>query len=789
MKWITTLFNLLLPKEFSAVQLNNLNTFQRDAFKIRQIDVASHLLLITQPFNIFLTLLMNFLFLDVISDAIVGFLTLFILLTSVSWLIWAYCFWIKRTVKKPTNAIFMIHYLFSALLSLLIAILCAYFFVYSNYDQRLLITAIYTGMICGGAFVLSTLPIAAFIWVASNLGVFTFVVHKIETPNIAASLSVLLVLYSMLILLTVMLMYRMYLSRLKAESETQVEKKVAEKQKQMVDLLLKDFDEHVNDWLWELDKEDKIINLSPKLKDIIAVDDSKMNQMSISDLFGADFKISDAGQEQANLKLAGKIAARQPFSDFIMPAKIDGQSCWLSLTAKPLFDEYAEFSGWRGFCSDVTVEYTHKLEIERLANYDSLTLLPNRYYFSKYINTLTGMNKAFSISIIDLDNFKEINDKFGHAEGDLVLQMVAQRLSHVVKKDDLLARLGGDEFILLSFHNEQADAVANNLLAALNRPFQLSKACVEVRGSIGVSFSPQDGVTEKLLFSKADMAMYTAKKQRGSTCVFFDETIEQLNKNRNNMIDGLKSAINNNELSLVFQPQVDVSKNEIMAFEALLRWQSPSLGFVSPVEFIPVAEEIGEILSIGEWVLQQACLEAAKWPDHIRVAVNVSGLQFVSDDFIDVVLGAIKNAGLSPSRLELEVTESAIIKDMEIVNKKLALLQDMDIHVALDDFGTGFSSLSYLQRLSIDTLKVDRAFVMGLDMLGNEYNSKAIIDIIVRLSRVLGLNIMVEGVETEGQLEIVRELGCHNIQGYLISRPLVSEDAAAFITKYQLKAR
>jgi EAL domain-containing protein (putative c-di-GMP-specific phosphodiesterase class I) len=213
------------------------------------------------------------------------------------------------------------------------------------------------------------------------------------------------------------------------------------------------------------------------------------------------------------------------------------------------------------------------------------------------------------------------------------------------------------------------------------------------------------------------------------------------------------------------------------------------MGLVSPDEFIPVAEEIGEILSIGEWVLQQACLEAAKWPDHIRVAVNVSGLQFVSDDFIDVVLGAIKNAGLSPSRLELEVTESAIIKDMEIVNKKLALLQDMDIHVALDDFGTGFSSLSYLQRLSIDTLKVDRAFVMGLDMLGNEYNSKAIIDIIVRLSRVLGLNIMVEGVETEGQLEIVRELGCHNIQGYLISRPLVSEDAAAFITKYQLKAR
>lgn len=765
--------------KFSLRKIELLSQEQYSNFQSKKLTVATRLLILTQPINIFNAFLFAFLFHHKVDDITLSLLVGLICSLSIGWL--TYSLWdvVKGVMTTPTKKTFRIHYTFTALVSIACAGLCTYLFGFSNYEEKLVIVATYIGMICAGAFALTTLPKAVFFWILPQMlmGIIG-IIKYLETTYLIIALCVLLVIYSTSIFITALFMYRMYILRLTAEGEMEVQRKNAEKRQQMVGLLLRDIESQVNDWLWELDSSNKISYLPTKLIEMI---DVEIEELTLNRLFSSFFT-SPLKEQQEQLDLLQiKINQQEHFTGLIIPAYIDGNHCWLSLTGKPNFDDNGEFIGWRGFCSDITQEHKHTQEIEYLADFDTLTKLPNRRQFNEFLNSLQDSPQKFEILLIDLDNFKQINDSLGRNEGDLLLVDVAQRLSTQVQARDFLARVGGDTFVLISFEQSLKNEIAATLLETLNAPCQLTNIAKDIQACIGVC---KEGDSPTDMFNKAELAMKSAKSLGNNNFVIFNKYIEDKVNRRNELISALRNAIPNNELSLVFQPQIDVETNDIKGFEALLRWERPGIGFISPDEFIPLAEEYGIIISIGHWVLSQACIQAKEWPVEISVAVNVSGAQFMSTSFFDTVNDILSETGLSPARLELEVTESAIINDINIVNETLTKLQKLNIRIALDDFGTGFSSLSYLQKLSINKLKIDRAFVSELDNDNGTDSSIVIIKIIIELAKALHLNITVEGVETKEQLRIVESMGCYNIQGYLMSRPLSPQHTLNFIKHF-----
>ncbi len=757
-------------------------------FQARQVTAATRLLKTTQPINIFNAFLLGFLFFNASNlMVIISFITA-ICIVAIAWLVWALFYWRVQLAKTATPTDFCIHLVFSFLMSSLFALFCAYLFITANTDQKLILIGFIAGLICAGAFALCTIPRAALVWVLPQCCIGVYSLSRVETTSIALSLCVLIIIYSLLILTTASSLHRMYILRLKAEDDAKLGRRDAEHQKERVKLLIQDFEDHVTDWLWEINSQNKLQRISHKIIDILQLQSEEIYQLNLQQLFLDKLAVDGENQTEKVNYLLEKLQGKTPFSNLILPVKMEGQVHWLSIAAKPLYDQHMQFSGWRGFCSDITSEYLHTQQIEYLANYDSLTELPNRNYFSRYFDKEDRFSRQFALLIVDLDNFKEVNDLFGHSEGDLLLKMVSKRFSEQLLEGDILTRFGGDEFVLLTYSPQKAAEIATNLLACLKTPLIIKNAKVEIKASIGISLSGVDGDSEQELFGKADMAMYDAKLSGKNTFVFFDETIEARLKNRNEMISDLKLAIEKEQFYLVYQPQVDTTQaNKVMALEALLRWQHEEKGLIPPSDFIPLAEEVGLINEIGKWVLEQACKEAINWPKAICVSVNVSGIEFSSDYYVDFVLDVLNQTGLEPDRLELEVTESALIDNFDEVNYKLGLLRASNVKIALDDFGTGFSSLSYIQNLSIDKIKIDRSFVSSLGIETDSIRSKAVIDIMIKLAQTLNVELIVEGVETEEQQAILSELGCYNFQGYLFSPAKKVQQLDLFFEKAIIK--
>ena len=413
--------------------------------------------------------------------------------------------------------------------------------------------------------------------------------------------------------------------------------------------------------------------------------------------------------------------------------------------------------------------------ITQLAFNDSLTGLPNRAFFRQHLDLelkqIERRGRALALLCVDLDNFKSVNDTLGHPVGEELLRAVAGRLSANLG-DAMVARLGGDEFTVILSHrdaHEAAGAVAGRLIAALADPFEIRDHELAVGASVGIAMAPGDAADADTLLKHADLALYQAKGEGGGTYRFFEAEMNARAQARHQLEADLRRAIGHGEFELFFQPLYDLETNRIGSFEALIRWNHPGRGLVSPDEFIPLAEETGLIVPIGSWVIQEACRQAMKWPEDVRVAVNVSSVQFRKPGLANVLMQALAGSGLDPRRLEVEITESIFLESSDALIAVLHSLRNMGIRIALDDFGTGYSSLSYLQSFPFDKIKIDRSFIQ---QLLSRSGSTAIVRAITDLARALGMETTAEGVENPEQLAELRLQGCSSVQGYLFSRPV-----------------
>jgi len=432
--------------------------------------------------------------------------------------------------------------------------------------------------------------------------------------------------------------------------------------------------------------------------------------------------------------------------------------------------------------------------IQHLSNYDTLTGLPNRSLFKEYVQQAIDKvdTGQFAIVVLDLDSLKDINSALGREIGNLLLINVAQRLTAHLESEDILARLGSSDFVVLrtkiSNHDSLID-LSRRLLGSFCQSFNLGDRQLSCTAKIGITIYPLDGITAEQLLQNADTAIYQAKQQSFNTYQFYRPAMTGKLKRTLAIKENLHYALINDELSIHYQPRIEIATGRLVGVEALLRWNSPELGCVSPTEFIPIAEATNTIMLIGEWVLRNACLQSKRWQElgiaSLKVSVNISPCQFKQVNLIETIDRILKDTNLDCSYLELEITESLLVDDFEKAIALLGQLKQRGISIALDDFGTGYSSLRYLQRLPIDTLKIDRSFVSNI---ASNPDDAAISRAIVVLAQSLELNITAEGVETAEQLNYLQRQGCHEVQGYYFSKPLVPEMLEIFLANYSLKA-
>ncbi len=416
---------------------------------------------------------------------------------------------------------------------------------------------------------------------------------------------------------------------------------------------------------------------------------------------------------------------------------------------------------------------------KQAAGRDVLSGLPNRFLFNELVDAEIGRCRRkgtqFALFYIDIDHFKETNDSYGHEVGDQMIVAIADRLSRTLRNSDYIARIGGDEFaVLQSDVGDPRDCarLAYRILEQLSAPFELAGQQIFSGASIGISLCPQNADERVGLMRLADLALYRAKHEGRNRFAFFEAKSGEILRLLQNAEDDLRAAIHNDDLVLLYQPIMSACGSKMLGLEALVRWQHPTQGLLSAEHFIPLAEERGLIVALGEWVLRRACRDAARWPD-LYVAVNVSPIQFRKREFVASVEAIINETGIDPNRLELELTEGVIISDAELAERSIFDLRALGIRMALDDFGVGYSSLIYLRRFAFDKIKIDRTFLESMEPQGE---SAIIVESIVRLGRALGLTVTAEGIENEEQLAFLQELGCNELQGFLFAEPLTADE-------------
>jgi diguanylate cyclase (GGDEF)-like protein len=470
----------------------------------------------------------------------------------------------------------------------------------------------------------------------------------------------------------------------------------------------------------------------------------------------------------------------RPFTDLTARSAENPDVLW-SLTGRPIFSDTQECIGFRGFGSDLSEKTRAEAELRKAARFDSLTGLPNRATILRCLEEglRTKQHGECALIIIDLDRFKEVNDTLGHLVGDEVLRQAAKRIEQIYGRAGSVGRLGGDEFeVVITGDTRPAtiEELATRCITYLSQPYSLDGRTISIGASIGVAFGNSTSEDAESLFRKADLALYSAKNIRG-TVRFFQPEMEMVANNRQVLEHDLRMALSAGELSVFFQPVISSTSETLAGFEALVRWDHPEQGYIAPQSFVQIAEDTGLINQLGEWVLKAACAEAARWPDNLFVAVNVSPTQFANPDFGRVVFQALAEAGLPAGRLELEVTEAVFLADNPQVDETFLSLKRIGVRLALDDFGTGYSSLAYLERAPFDKLKIDRTFVKGASLPGSR--NLQILEAIVSLAHRLDMQTTAEGAETHQELELIRALECTYVQGFIFGRPMAVSEALA----------
>jgi diguanylate cyclase (GGDEF)-like protein len=431
--------------------------------------------------------------------------------------------------------------------------------------------------------------------------------------------------------------------------------------------------------------------------------------------------------------------------------------------------------GWVATHEDITEQRQSEVKIEYMAHHDALTDLANRVLLNDRLeHALARVQHGEMVAVhhLDLDQFKAVNDTFGHPCGDKLLRTVAERLRELVGEADTIARMGGDEFVIVQAtiaDPADATALAQAVIEALSEPYDIDGQQAVIGVSIGISVGPGDGSNPDKLLRNADLALYRAKSDGRGTFRFFEPVMDLQMQTRRVLEQDLRKALPSGEFELYYQPVVNLASKEISGFEALIRWNHPSKGMISPADFIPLAEEIGFIVPMGEWVIRQACATAAQWPDNLHVAVNISAIQFRSPGLMQVIVSALAASGLAPTRLEIEITESVLLHNKEATLAVLHQLRALGIRIAMDDFGTGYSSLTYLQSFPFDKIKIDRSFVKNITENSSSLN---IVRAVAALANGMGMTATAEGVETAEQLHSIASEGCTEMQGFLFSRPL-----------------
>ncbi len=555
---------------------------------------------------------------------------------------------------------------------------------------------------------------------------------------------------------------------------------VAEKS-EVVSLLLREFEENEADWLWQVDTSRKVRAVSPRFAYALGRRQEDADGKPLLELIAG--KHWDEGNFPSSLHdLAERLKSRESFSNLIVDVSIRGEARWWELSGTPMRDAAGNFTGFRGVGSDVTSQRESSEKIAYLARFDTLTALPNRIQLTETLGDALRFAEEWrtkcAFLMIDLDRFKAVNDTLGHQVGDKLLAQVAARLKAIGDDNQLCGRLGGDEFAIVirdASANKIVQKVASEVIEQLSLPYQVDNHTLYVGASVGSAMGPIDGTTVEELMRNADLALYKSKDDGGGQHFVFEPSLHAFAEERRQLELALREALSNDEFVLHYQPVVDARDHRVIGFEALARWHSKVHGFVSPAKFIPLAEDTRLIVPIGKWVLRQACMEARKWPEQIKVNVNVSPEQLLEPDFPTEVVEALAASGLRPERLEIEVTESIFLRDANVARAALEQVMALGCAVALDDFGTGYSSLGYLRKLRFSTIKVDKTFVQGAAQSSAE--SLAIIRAVVAMAQSLDMTTTAEGVETQEEAELIRELGCDKIQGYYFGRPMSGEDA------------
>ncbi len=476
-------------------------------------------------------------------------------------------------------------------------------------------------------------------------------------------------------------------------------------------------------------------------------------------------------------RLMESIAEEKSFCDTM---KLDDGRI-ISVASKPIAG-----GGWLATHEDITERQRADEQIAHMARHDALTDLPNRVMLRERLqHELKRVKRGEYLAVLclDLDQFKSINDTLGHPIGDELLKLVADRLRGCTREPDTIARLGGDEFAIIMTQMKEATDAANlsrRIRDSIVRPYQVEGHQIVTDISIGISIAPFDGTESDVLLKNADMALYGAKADGRGTYRYFEPDMNTRMQARRELEMDLRKALHNKEFELYYQPLVTLQTNEISAFEALLRWHHPTRGMISPAEFIPIAEETGLIIPLGEWVIKAACRETANWPDHVKVAVNLSPSQLNNRNLVKFVIEALSDSGMPASKLQLEITESVLMQNTFSTLATLHELRKLGVQIAMDDFGTGYSSLSYLRSFPFDKIKIDRSFIKDL---ANGAEPLAIVHAVAGLANCLNMISTAEGVETQQQLETLQAIGCTEMQGYLFSQARPAKDVLCFFTE------
>jgi diguanylate cyclase (GGDEF)-like protein len=544
--------------------------------------------------------------------------------------------------------------------------------------------------------------------------------------------------------------------------------------------MLEAFEEAEIGWFWATDSSNNLTYLSASAARRLGPEETFLGTA-----LGALVEtVPIEGEERTDRPLSFLLSARTKFSDLtVKVASADGEMFW-SLTGKPHFDQNSNFVGYRGSAKDISSVYERRRDAERLSQYDSLTGLANRHRMNKrlaaMLTAFQSAKRSCALIMLDLDRFKQVNDTLGHPAGDDLLKQVAQRLQRIVTGSAEIGRLGGDEFqIILPDVDDRGrlGELGQRIIQMISQPYSIDGVRAIIGTSIGIAIAPYDGLEPDDLIKAADLALYAAKGGGRGRYRFYSNDLKDSAHERREIEEDLRDALTRGELTMHYQPVVRANDNVVCLFEALMRWNHPERGPISPGLFVPIAEETNLIGALGEWALRQACADAARWPGELRVAVNVSAHQFQSDTLPMVVTNALAHSGLKPEQLELEITESVFMGDADNVEAMFKRLKKIGVKLSLDDFGTGYSSLGYLRRAPFDKIKIDQCFVRGSTERDN--TNPAIITAIVSLATALNMETTAEGVEALDELELIRSLGATNVQGFVYSRAVPQDEVVA----------